>query len=136
MSAPRAICTSMECSGVKKCDAAIEVRAEADAFVGDLAQLAEGEDLEAAGVGEHGARPADEFVQAAHAADGFVAGAQIEVIGVAENDFGAERFEHVLRDGFDRALRADGHEDRRFHGLMGKDETSRGGRQRRFRRAG
>ena len=32
-------------------------------------------------------------MQAAHAADGFVAGAQVEVVGVAENDFGAQRFE-------------------------------------------
>jgi hypothetical protein len=35
-------------------------------------------------------------VQAAHAADGFVAGAEIEVVGVAEDDLGAEGFEHVL----------------------------------------
>ena len=72
---------------------AVEVRAEMDAFVGDFAQRAEGEDLKAAGVGEHGARPTDEAMQAAHAADGFVAGAKVEVIGVAENDLGAERFE-------------------------------------------
>jgi hypothetical protein len=39
---------------------AVEVRAEAHAVVGDFAQLAQGEDLEAAGVGEHGARPTDE----------------------------------------------------------------------------
>ncbi len=73
--------------------AAVEVRAEADTFIGDFAQSAEAEDLKAAGVGEHGARPADELVQAAHAADGFVSGTQVEMIGVAENDLRAEGFE-------------------------------------------
>ena len=66
------------------------MRAETHALVRDLAQLAQAEDLKAAGVGEHGARPADEAVQPAHAADGLVAGAQIEVIGVAENDLRAQ----------------------------------------------
>ena len=54
----------------------------------------------------------------------FVAGAQVEMIGVAEDDFRAEGFEHILRDGFDGALRADGHEDGRFDGLMREDETA------------
>jgi hypothetical protein len=81
------------------------VRAEAHAFIAHLAQLRQLKNLKAAGVREQGVRPADELVQAAHAADGFVAGAQIEMVGVAENDLGAERFEHVLRNGFDGALR-------------------------------
>ena len=106
--------------GREEVAAAVQVRAEADAFVGDLAQGAEREDLEAAGVGEHGARPTDEAMQAAHAADGLVAGAQVEVIGVAEDDFGAERFERVLGDGFDGAGGADGHEDRGLDGAVGK----------------
>ena len=108
--------------GREEVAAAVEMRAEAHAFVRDFAQLAEAEDLEAAGVGEHGARPADEAVQAAHAADGFVPGAQIEVVGVAENDLRAQRFEHVLGDGLDRSGRADRHEDRGFDGLMGQIE--------------
>ena len=47
-----------------------------------------------------------------------VAGAQVEMIGVAENDLRAEGFEHVLRDSFDRAGGADGHEDGSLDGLM------------------
>src|SRR5581483_2502753 len=43
--------------------AAVKVRAEAYAFVGDLAQFAQAEDLESAGVGKHGARPTDEAMQ-------------------------------------------------------------------------
>ena len=77
--------------------AAVQMRAEADALVGHLAQRAQAEDLKAAGVGEHGPRPTDEVVQSAHAPDGLVAGPQVEVIGVAEDDLRAERFEHVLR---------------------------------------
>ena len=83
--------------GSKKVRTAVEVRAEADAVISDFAQRVEREDLKAAGVGEQGARPTDELMQAAHAADGFVAGPQVEVIGVAENDLSAERFKDVLR---------------------------------------
>jgi hypothetical protein len=53
-----------------------------------------------------------------------VAGAEIEMVGVAKNDFDAEGFERVLGDGFDGALRADGHEDRGFDGLMRQEETA------------
>ena len=109
--------------GSKEVRAAVEVRAEADAFIGDFAQGAEREDLESAGVGKQGARPTDEAVQAAHAANDLVARAKVEMIGVAENDFGAEGFEHILRDGFDRSLRTDRHEDGRFDGLMRQSEA-------------
>jgi hypothetical protein len=105
--------------GSEEVRTAVEVGAEADALVGDFAERAEREDLEAAGVGEHGARPTDEAMQAAHAADGFVAGAQVEMVGVAEDDFCAEGLERVLGDGFDGSLRADGHEDGGLDGLMG-----------------
>jgi hypothetical protein len=109
--------------GRKKVRTPVEVRAEADAVVSDFAQRVEREDLKSAGVGEQGARPAHEAVQAAHAADGLVAGAQVEVIGVAENDFGAEGFQNILRDGFDRSLRADGQEDWRFDCLVRQTEA-------------
>jgi hypothetical protein len=101
----------------------VEVRAELNAIVRDFAERAEGEDLEAAGVSEHCARPADELVQAAHAANEFVTGTEIEMVGVAEDDFGAEGFERVLWDGFNSTLRADGHEDRSFDSLVGKMKT-------------
>ncbi len=103
--------------------AAVEVRTKLDAIVIDFAKLAERENLEAAGVSEQGARPTDEAMQATHAADGFVSWAQIEVIGVAEDDLCAERFERVLRDGLDSALGADGHEDWCFDGLVRQDEA-------------
>jgi len=119
--------SDLNIDGVLGCEevrAAVEVRAELDAIVSNFAERAEGEDLKAAGVSEEGARPTHEFVKAAHAADCFVAGAEIEMVGVAEDDFRAEGFERVLRDGFDSALRADGHEDGGFYGLMGQEETA------------
>ena len=120
--------------GSEKVRTPVEVRAEADAIISDFAQRVEREDLKAAGVGEQGARPTHESVQAAHAADGLMARAQVEVIGVAENDLRAEGFKHILRDGLDRSLRADGHEDRRFDGLMREDRGARGARRRRSAR--
>jgi hypothetical protein len=110
--------------GSEEVRAAVEVRAELDAIVSNFAERAKREDLEAAGVSKEGARPTHEFVKAAHAADGLVAGTEIEVVGVAEDDFCAERFERVLRDGFDGALGADRHEDRGFDSLMGQQETA------------
>jgi len=102
----------------------VEVRAELNAVVSDFAERAEGEDLKASGVREDGARPTDEAMQAAHAADGFVAGEEIEMVCVAEDDFDAEGFERVLRDGFDGACGADGHEDWGFDGLVGQEKTA------------
>ena len=100
--------------------ASIEMRAEVNSLVGDFAQTTEAEDLEAARVGQHGARPTDKAVQTAHAADRLVSGTQIEVVGVAKNDLGPEGFDGVLGNGFDGSSGADGHEDRRIDGLMGQ----------------
>jgi hypothetical protein len=110
--------------GCKEVRTSVEVGAELDAIVSDFAERAEREDLKAAGVREDGARPTDEAMQAAHAANGLVAGTQIEMVGVAEDDFCAEGFERVLGNGFDGSLRADGHEDGGFNGLMGQEETA------------
>ena len=100
------------------------MRSKADALVGDLAQLAEREDLEAARVSQHGTVPADKAVQSAHALDRLVAGAKIEMVGIAEDDLSAEIFEGSLGNSLDSAGRADGHEDRRFDGLVGQLKLS------------
>ena len=44
--------------------------------------------MEAAGIGQNRFVPTDEVVQAAELFDDFEAGAQPEVIGVAEDEFG------------------------------------------------
>ena len=94
------------------------MRAEAYAFVGDFTELREAVDLESAGVREHGARPTDEAMETAHAAYGFVTGAEIEMIRVAKNNLRTERFNNLLRNSFYAASGADGHEHGRFDDLM------------------
>jgi len=59
-------------------------------------------------------------VQAAEAGDEFMTGAQVEMVGVAEDDLCAQILKDVLRNGFYCALSAYGHEDRGFHGLVGE----------------
>src|SRR5262249_28612732 len=72
------------------------------------------EHLIAAAVGEDRLGPADEPVQSAAARDQIVAGPQVEMVGVAQQDLGADRFEVAMRDALDGALRADRHERRRL----------------------
>ncbi len=55
---------------------AVEVGAEKNALFGDFTQGVEAEDLEAAGIGQDGAGPSHEFVEAAEIADGFGSGGE------------------------------------------------------------
>ena len=98
--------------------APIQMRPEAHTFVRNLAQLGEAIYLKSARIGKHGARPADEAMQAAHAPDRLVSGPKVKMIGVAENDLRAKRLNRVLRHGLHAAGRAHRHEHRRLHGLM------------------
>ena len=100
---------------------AIQMRLEGDAFVGDLAQPGKAEHLVAAGIGQDRARPGHETVKSPEVPDQFVAGAQEEMVGVAEDDAGLEIVPQIaLAESFDGGLRADRHEDR------GRDVAVRG----------
>ena len=59
-------------------------------------------------------------MQATEATNGLVTGAQVEVLGVAEDDLCTEGFECVLGNGLDRAGGADGHEDGSLDGAVGQ----------------
>ena len=120
ISAPSAICTSIECSGVKKWLLPSRCERKRTPSSVTLRSPLRLRNLKAAGVGEHCPRPAHEAVQPAHAADSLVAGAQIKMISIGENDLRAQRFQHILRDGLHRSRRAHRHKDRRFHRLMGQ----------------
>ena len=85
----------------------INVTLEGDAVIVDLAGLREREDLKAAGIGEHGRRPLHELMQTAHITDEFIAGPQIEVVGIAQDERGLNVFEMLGREGFDRGLGTD-----------------------------
>jgi hypothetical protein len=100
---------------------AIEVALELHAGLGDFSDFRKGPDLEAAGVGEHGAVPSGEGVEAAEFFDDLGAGAEPEVVGIAKDDLGVDHVEVVGMEGFDRSLGADGHENGGF------DHTVRGG---------
>ena len=89
---------------------AVHVGLEGHAILGNARQIAQAEDLEAAAVGEDGQAPAHEVVQPAETADEFVAGPQVEVIGVAEDDRGAAVEQVAGTQGLYGCLRAHRHE--------------------------
>ena len=89
----------------------VDMRTERHAFLRDLAQVAEAEDLEPAAVRQDGAVPVHELVQAAGLADEVHARAQEEMIRIRENDARAEIAQLIRRDALDGRLRADRHED-------------------------
>lgn len=66
-------------------------------------------------------------MQASEFANVFVSGAEIEMIGVAENDLRVEFFEEILRDTFYRADGANGHKHWCFDDAVRESETSGAG---------
>ena len=87
MSEPSRRWISATLSGVKRSGGAVVDRAERDAVVVDREQrVAEREDLEAARIGEDRPVPARERVQPAELLDHVLAGPEVQVVGVAEDD--------------------------------------------------
>ena len=116
---------------------AVDRRGEGDALLAHLRIGAERPDLKAAAVGEDGARPGLEAMQAAEPAQDVEARAQPEVKGVAEDDLGAHRLERGRQHALDGAVGAHRHEGRRLDaavieceaaapGLSGSGENSEG----------
>jgi hypothetical protein len=106
---------------------AVVDRTELDAVVLDRRRVAQREHLVAAGVRQDRAVPAHEAVQAAEAGDAFGSRAKVQVIGVPEHDLGAQVAQLAGKDGLDRRLGADRHEDRRLDGAVGGVEHARPG---------
>ena len=106
---------------------AVEVRAEGDANVLDLPEGRQAEDLKAAGVGEDGAVPVHEAVQAAQLGDGLHPGPEIEVVHVAEDDAGAHGLQLLGGEGLHRGIGAHRHEDRGLHHAAGGGDLSQAG---------
>ncbi len=109
-------------------DGAINVTAEgystAAAGVVEGAEVGEGEDLKAAGVGEHGAIPAAELLEAAECGNGFGAGAEEEVVGIAEDDLTAGGAGLSGGDALNGAAGADAHEGGGIEGAVGGGDAS------------
>ena len=111
----------------EKARRAVERRAELDPVVADLADLREAEDLEATGVGQNGATPSHEAMEAAEITHDVGAGAQQQVVGIAEHDLRAGGVEVLGRERLDGRLRADRHEDGCIDDAMGGRETAAAG---------
>ena len=104
--------------------AVVVVGAELHAAVGKLDEVAVGEDLEAARVGEDGLVPVHELVHAAKLGDGLRAGAHLQVVGVVEHDLGAQGGNRVGQQALDGTLGANGHEDGRVDVAVGRVEDA------------
>ena len=85
--------------------AAVEMRPEGRALLVHFSARREAEYLIAAAVGQDRLVPADEFVKPAQSANALGAGTQIEMIGIREDDLGAEVLEIAMRDRLYGALR-------------------------------
>ena len=97
--------------------------AERDALVVRFEnRVAQREDLVAAGVGQDRAVPPHEAVQPAGLGDQFVSGAEVQVVGVAEQDRGPRRAHLVRVERLDGRLRPDWHERGRRDLAMGGPE--------------
>ena len=64
----------------------VDMGAEGHAFVRDLTSVRQAEDLVATAIGEDGAVPAIEAVQASRLVERIETGAQVEVIGIPQDD--------------------------------------------------
>jgi hypothetical protein len=102
----------------------VDVGAEGDSLLGDFPQLRQGHHLEAAGIGQDRAVPPHEAVQAALFADPFRAGAQHQVIGVAEDDLRAGGGDRIRQHRLHRGGRADRHEGRGLDRAVGGGQAS------------
>ena len=99
----------------------VHMGVEADALLLDLPQLGQGENLETAAVGENGAVPVHEPVQAAHLLDQSVAGAHMKVVGIGKLHLAANGFQVVCREGaLNGPLGAHIHEYRGLDGAVGR----------------
>ena len=94
------------------------------ALLGDLANIAEAEDLEAAGVGEDRPFPLHKVVQVAVQLHDLLARTQPQVEGVAENDLRAGRFNFLRRHSFYGTVGADRHKRWRFNDAALKHKTA------------
>ncbi len=113
---------------------AVEVAAERDPIVVHDAQVAERDDLEAAGIGEDRAVPGHEPVQAAEPLDPLVARSQVQVVRVGEDDRGADLADVVGMERLHGRVRADRHELRGLDDAVGQLEAADAGAGRVARR--
>ena len=96
----------------------IEMGLKTRAFFRNLAHRAQTKNLIAAAVGEDRPVPTHEPVQPAKLTNQFMAGTQIEMIGVAEQDLTTEFVQITRQHRLDGSLRPHRHKARRFDRAM------------------
>ena len=114
MSDPSCAWMSVAFSGVSRCAEPSRCDLKCAPVFVDRAAVGEAEDLVAAAVGQDRLVPADETMQPAAPRNEIVAGTQVQVIGVAEQNLGAKRSSSRCVTALTDALRADRHERRRL----------------------
>jgi len=100
---------------------------ECHTIIVDFAGLRKRENLKTTRVGEHGTMPLHELVQATHVAYEFVAGAQVEMICVAQHERGIDVLKMFGCESLDCRLCANRREHRRKEVAMRCGEDSRPG---------
>jgi hypothetical protein len=100
------------------------VRCELYAFLTDLAELREGEYLEAAAIRQNGSVPIEKLVDAAHIADNVVTRTNVEMVGIGELDLTADLIKILCGDTAldgrgSTDVHKDGSLDRSVNGLKG-----------------
>ena len=98
----------------------VQMRSEGHAVRPDLGQRGHAVDLEPAAVGQDGPGPGDETVQTAHVSDRVRAGAQEQMIGIAQDELGAELGDPIVGQAFDRTLAGHRREGRRPDVAVGR----------------
>lgn len=108
----------------------VDVRAEPGTLFGQLSVGRERKHLKTAAVGQNRAVPSVELVQTAGLFENLDAGAQIEMICIAENDLGLHILaQFALMHSLDTADCPYGHENRSADlAVVSRDQTGAGGR--------
>jgi len=105
----------------------VDVTLEPCPFLRDRPRVRERENLKAAGIGEDGAIPVHEGMDAAHSGEDFRSRAEHEVIRIREEHAGAGGFQAFDGDSFHGRLGSDRHEDRGEHFPVEGREAGRTG---------
>ncbi len=102
----------------------IDVRAELYTLVADLAILGQAEHLKPTRVGEDRTVPAHEAVKATHLCHQLSSRAQVEVIGIPQDQLGPQFAQIAGIQGLDRGLGANRGKGRRRYLAVGGDDSS------------
>ncbi len=103
---------------------AVDRVTEVDAFFFDLADIAQAEYLESAGIGQDRAVPVHEIVQITMFAHDVLPRAQPQVEGVSQQDLRAGVFYFFRCHAFDCAVGTHGHKRRRFYYTTIEDQAT------------